>query len=76
MDSPWDEDDSGLVGLRVCDVDPARSERIRARCLAVLERRRSAPRRTGYGWLEPALALGLGGLYLVLMVANAVVALR
>jgi hypothetical protein len=82
MDELWDEIDADLEGLRVHDVDPVRAERIRARCLAVLARRRPANlprpdlRRAGFGWLEPVLALGLGGLYLLVMVANAIVALR
>jgi hypothetical protein len=58
------------IKLRVHDADPERVERIRARCLAVLERRRReveahrarvAPPR---GWLEPAIAVGLCVLYL------------
>ena len=57
-----------LSALRVHDADPERVERIRARCVAVLVARRStkkarrpAPWRV---WLEPALAFGLGTLYL------------
>jgi hypothetical protein len=63
--------------LRVHDADPERVERIRARCVAVLERRRrdvdsqvsraAAPR----GWLEPAIAVGLCLLYLAEAVSRA-----
>jgi hypothetical protein len=68
--------------LRVHDADPERVERIRARCVAVLERRRreaegrrsraAAPR----GWLEPALAVGLCALYLAEVFARALAAFR
>jgi hypothetical protein len=63
--------------LRVHDADPERVERIRARCVAVLERRhhdvgsqvsRAAARR---GWLEPAIAVGLCLLYLAEAVSRA-----
>jgi hypothetical protein len=63
--------------LRVHDADPERVERIRTRCLAVLERRQrdvetqvsraAAPR----GWLEPAIAVGLCLLYLAEAVSRA-----
>ena len=56
--------------LRVHDADPERVERIRTRCVAVLDRRRreveahrarvASPR----GWLEPAVAVGLCAIYL------------
>jgi hypothetical protein len=68
--------------LRVHDADPARVERIRARCLAVLaeRRRKEAARRqppsVWQGWLEPALALGLSALYLAAAVGNAFALLR
>jgi len=69
--------DEDLAALRVHDADPARVERIRARCVAVLASRleveqarseRSAPWRA---WLEPAVALGLGALYLAEAVTRA-----
>jgi hypothetical protein len=63
--------------LPVYDADPERVARIRARCVSVLEARRS---RVGdrrplgrRGWLEPAVAVGLGVLYLADAVARAVV---
>jgi hypothetical protein len=70
------------IRLRVHDADPARAERIRARCVALLERRRReaeahrsrvpAPR----GWLEPAVAVGLCALYLAEAFARAVAVFR
>jgi hypothetical protein len=59
-----------LSALRGHDADPERVERIRARCLAVLAARHPAePGRAGRPgpwrvWVEPALAFGLGALYL------------
>jgi hypothetical protein len=56
--------------LRVHDADPDRVDRIRARCVSVLQaRRREAEarrsREPGWrGWLEPALAVVVGALYL------------
>lgn len=56
--------------LRVHDADPERVERIRLRCVSVLERRRreAEARRsrgaTRRGWLEPAIAVSLGVLYI------------
>jgi hypothetical protein len=67
---PADEFEAELAALRVHDADPQRVERIRARCLAVLAARLDAdearPGRTApwRAWLEPALALGMGTLYL------------
>ena len=68
--------------LRVHDADPERVERIRARCVAVLERRRreveahgsraEAPR----DWLEPAVAVGLCGRYLAEAFARALAVFR
>jgi len=66
--------------LRVYDADPDRVERIRARCLARLEARRSGGRagaRHASGWrrrLEPALAVGLGALYLADAIIRALAA--
>jgi hypothetical protein len=65
--------------LRVHDADPERVERIRARCMAVLERRRreaepraAAPR----GWLEPAVAVGICAVYLAEALAQALAVFR
>jgi hypothetical protein len=68
--------------LRVHDADPERAERIRARCLSVLEARRRreegrAAQRGGWrGWLEPALAVGLSALYLAEAVTRALALVR
>ena len=57
-------------------------ERIRARCVAVLAARRKAEEaRAGRAapwrvWLEPALALGLGALYLAEAVTRALAVYR
>jgi hypothetical protein len=63
--------------LPVYDADPERVARIRARCVSVLEARRSRMGdRRAHGrrsWLEPAVAVGLGVLYLADAVARAVV---
>lgn len=56
--------------LRVHDADPERAERIRLRCVSVLQqRRREAQARRSRGpawrtWLEPAIAVSVGVLYL------------
>ena len=74
---PTNAIDEDLTALRVHDTDPARVERIRARCVAVLAARleveRARPQRTAPWrvWLEPALALGLGALYLAETVTRA-----
>ncbi len=58
------------LNLRVHDADPERVERIRARCVAILEQRRREseahrPRSTTWRtWLEPSIAVGVGVLYL------------
>jgi len=79
---PGDEVDEGLSALRVHDASPERVERIRARGVALLAARRKAgeapagrgaPWRT---WLEPALALGLGALYLAAAVTRALAVYR
>jgi len=67
--------------LRVYDADPARVERIRARCVSVLETRRRETEAVGTGpgrraWLEPALAVGLGVLYLADAVVRALAVCR
>jgi hypothetical protein len=65
--------------LRVYDADPERVERIRARCVALLEARRRGGARgapsTGWrGRLEPAVAIGLGALYLADAIVRALAA--
>jgi hypothetical protein len=68
--------------LRVYDADPERVERIRARCVAALERRRRETERRGARgpvwrtWLEPAVAVGVSILYLADAVARALAAVR
>jgi hypothetical protein len=79
---PGDEVDLGLRALRVHDAPPERTERIRARCVAVLEAGRPRPepghpRTVGWrDWLEPAFALGLGALYLAEAVTRALAVYR
>lgn len=82
--------DTGLAALRVHDADPERVERIRARCLWILaaQRRKGETPRARHaawipgrpkrpaGWLEPALALGLGALYLAEAVTRALAVCR
>ncbi len=68
-----------LRGLAVHDADPVRVERLRARCLAALTAQRPDGHRrrmAGWAWLEPALALGPGALYVAAATANAVALLR
>ena len=68
--------------LRVHDADPERAEQIRARCVALLERRRREADARGSrawgprGWLEPAVAVGLCVLYLAEAVGRALAAFR
>jgi hypothetical protein len=70
------------VSLRVHDADPERVERIRRRCLSVLEaRQRKAEARlsrgpTPRGWLEPAIATSMGAIYLVDAFARALALFR
>ena len=79
---PKDEVAEDLSALRVHDASPESVERTRARCVAVLAARRKAEdARAGRAapwraWLEPALALGLGALYLVEAVTRAVAVYR
>jgi hypothetical protein len=81
----WEPDDKveeALSALRVHDASPERIERVRTRCVAVLVSRRgkSEARRETLGglrsWLEPALALGLGALYLAEAVTRALAVYR
>jgi hypothetical protein len=67
--------------LRVYDADPERVERIRARCVAALERRRESERRGSRGpawrtWLEPAVAVGVCMLYLADALGRALAVFR
>jgi hypothetical protein len=79
---PEDEVAEDLSALRVHDASPGTVERTRARCVAVLAARRKAEQaRAGSGatwraWLEPALALGLGALYLAEAVTRALAVYR
>jgi hypothetical protein len=74
---PGDAVDEGLSALRAHDASPERVERIRARCVAALEARRSKAETrpevlAGWrSWLEPAFALGLSALYLAETVTRA-----
>ena len=81
----WDPDDEveeGLAALRVHNASPERVEEIRARCVAVLverrgkEKARRGRRAAWRSWLEPALALGLGALYLAEAVTRALAVYR
>jgi len=79
---PEDELEEDLSALRVHDASPERVARIRARCVAALAARRKAEeapegREAPWrAWLEPALALGLGTLYLAEAVTRALAAYR
>jgi hypothetical protein len=79
---PGDEVVADLSALRAHDATPERVERIRSRCLAVLAargRKEAAPGGTLAGWrswLEPALALSLGVLYLAEAVTRALALYR
>jgi hypothetical protein len=85
MSVTWDPEDSveeALAVLRVHDAAPERVERIRAKCLADLAaRRRKQSSRGGraarwWNWLEPAVALGLGAIYLADAVVRALAVYR
>jgi hypothetical protein len=81
----WEPEDAvqeELSPLRVHDAPLETAERIRARCVAALAAPRRAdevpregppPWRT---WLEPALALGLGAVYLAEAVTRALALYR
>jgi hypothetical protein len=78
---PEDEIEEALRALRVHDAPGDRVERIRATCLSALAARRPRPAasagRSGWrGWLEPAVALGLGALYLAEALSRALAAYR
>jgi len=74
--------EAALSALRAHDADRERVERIRKRCLAALASQRRpaealAPRaRSWRGWLEPALAFGLGAVYLAAAVVRALAVYR
>jgi hypothetical protein len=79
-----DEVDEALSAVRAHDAGPERAERIRSRCLSALSARRRGTgvreRRSGSpawtAWLEPALALGLGALFLADAVIRALAVYR
>jgi hypothetical protein len=79
---PGDVVEEGLSALRAHDAPPERVERIRARCVAALAARRRTEEARGWslagwrGWLEPALALGLGALYLAEAISRALAVYR
>jgi hypothetical protein len=79
---PGDEVEEALRALRVHDASRERAERIRARCVAVLEARRKAeapakaPGPAWRAWLEPAFAIGLGALYLAEAVSRTLAVYR
>jgi hypothetical protein len=79
---PDEEIEAGLHALRAHDAPGERAERIRERCVAVLEARRKAeataeaPGPGWRAWLEPALAIGLGALYLAEAVSRALAVYR
>jgi hypothetical protein len=79
---PEDAPEEDLSALRIHDASPERVERIRARCVAVLAAGRKAEEaRAGRAvpwrvWLEPALALGLGALYLAEAITRALAVYR
>jgi len=79
---PEDEVAEDLSALRVYDASPERVEQTRARCVAVLTARREAEQaRAGRAapwraWLEPALVLGLGAVYLAEAVTRALAVYR
>jgi hypothetical protein len=79
----WEDDVAAdLSALCVHDASPERVQRIRARCLAVLVARgRKETARGGSlagwrTWLEPAIAIGLGALYLAEAVTRALAVYR
>ena len=81
----WEPDDAvddDLSALRVHDASPERVARIRARCVAALAARRKAEEARAVhpaawrAWLEPALVLGLGALYLAEAVTRALATYR
>ena len=79
---PGEEIEEALRVLRVHDASRERAERIRDRCVAVLEARRKAeapakaPGPAWRAWLEPAFAIGLGALYLTEAVSRALAVYR
>lgn len=78
---PDEEIEEALRALRAHDAPRDRAERIRTACLSALSARRPrpapSPGRSGWrGWLEPAVAFGLGALYLAEAVSRALAAYR
>jgi hypothetical protein len=78
----WDAIDAGLAGLRTHDAGAERVERIRARCVAVVEaeRRRGRARRARVNvWgqrLEQAAAIALSALYVTAAIGSSLALLR
>ena len=78
----WDALDTGLAGLRPHDAGAERVERIRTRCVAVVEaRRRRGRARSGRvtAWgqrLEQAAAIALSALYVTAAIGSSVALLR
>jgi hypothetical protein len=68
--------------LRIHDVDPDRAERIRLRCVTVLQARRleaearRSPGPAWRSWLEPAIAVSVGVLYVADAFARALAFFR
>jgi hypothetical protein len=77
-----DEFEAARTSLQTYDADPQRVERIRARCLAVLEARKFRDRgRSSFPaawrhWLEPAAVLALSALYLAAAVSSSLALFR
>ncbi len=71
--SRWQTIEAELASLRPHDVDADRADLIRARCRRLLAARRRTvaplpPAVAAWRRLEPALALGLGALYLTVAI--------
>jgi hypothetical protein len=82
MSEPLSEVEVVLDTLRTFDAGPGRVDRIRARCLATLAKRRERKQRrrlrfTGlWNRLEPAVALGLSAAYIVVAFGSSLALLR
>ncbi len=76
-----DELEAGLANLQRFDADPRRIERLRVRCLALLEAQRRRDKEFGlidnlWRRLEPAVAFLLSALYLAAAVNSTLALLR
>jgi hypothetical protein len=60
-----------LAALPSTDSDPARADRVRARCRTALTRRQPKPRRQIVGRYWAPIAAGLAGVYLIEVVRQA-----